>query len=178
MQLRKLADTLELALFEQRGRRLVLTAAGLELQAACAELLELFGRAEARLERLRRPPAESLRLAAEPEAREVAARLLAAYSSRHPGVQVTLHVAERAQLLARFSAGEDDVYLFGLEVEGLPSEQRWSLVHETGRALVPCAMQFLREALVLDALAGPANNSAPTEENEWSSRASTTRRST
>jgi DNA-binding transcriptional LysR family regulator len=176
-QLHKLAETLEVTLFEQRGRKLFLTSAGRELQGRCVELVELFGRLESTLEALRRPP-PSLRLAAESQTREMAARLLAAYASRHPGVQVTLHVAERAELLARFSSGEDDVYLFGLDVDGLSSTQRASLVHARGRPLAPEAAQFLREALVLDALGRGANNSAPTEENPWSSRANTTRPST
>jgi DNA-binding transcriptional LysR family regulator len=152
-QLKKLADTLDLRLFEQQGRGLRLTPAGESLQLTCSELMALFARAEERLCRFREPQTERLRLVAEPEAREIAARLLAAFCSRHPGVQVSLHIAERSQLLGRLAAGEDDVYLFELEIEGLPAEQRWSVAHAKGRELARAAALFVREALLNEARA-------------------------
>jgi LysR family transcriptional regulator, low CO2-responsive transcriptional regulator len=148
LQLKKLAQTLEVALFEQRGRNLHLTAAGRQLRESCNELLAMVTRLEDKLAPFRAPQAESLRLAAEPDARAVAARLIAEFCARNPGVQVGLHVAERAELLSRFAAGTDDVYLFGLEVEGLPEAQRWSLLHVKGRALARSAALFLRESLL------------------------------
>jgi LysR family transcriptional regulator, low CO2-responsive transcriptional regulator len=174
LQLKKLADTLGLALFEQRGRRLYLTPGGHALRDACDELLHLLARTEARLEQFRNPSAQVVRLAAEPEARETAARLIAAFCARHPGIQASLRLAERAELLARFAAAQDDVYLFQLEVDGLPQGRRWSLAHATGRELSSAAGVFLREALVLDALDAAANNGDP-EEAQWKSRANTTR---
>lgn len=147
MQLKKLSRTLDVALFEQRGRLLHLTPAGCELRSVCRELIDVMERGEARLAPFRQPRAEKLCLAAEPEARHVAARLVAAFSSRHPGVQVSLHIAERAQLLNRLAAGADDVYLFELEVDGLPPSQRWSVAHAKGRELARAAAVFVREAL-------------------------------
>jgi DNA-binding transcriptional LysR family regulator len=79
MQLKKLSSTLGVALFEQRGRQLHLTAAGLALRETCQELTALLGRAEERLAPFRPNSAETLRLAAEPEASAVAARLIAAF---------------------------------------------------------------------------------------------------
>ena len=177
LQLKKLADTLEVALFEQRGRRLHLTGAGQELRATCTELMHCLAKAEEKLAAWRQPKQETLLLAAEPESRAVAARLLATFLSRHPGVQGGLHIGERADLLTRLAAGTDDVYLFALDVEGLPVEQRWSLAHPMGRSLPPAAALFLREALRLDAGSGAANNAPPTEEEEqgpWKSRGNTT----
>ena len=177
LQLKKLADTLEVALFEQRGRRLHLTGAGQELRATCTELMHCLARAEEKLAAWRQPKQEALLLAAEPESRAVAARLLAAFLSRHPGVQGGLHIGERADLLTRLAAGTDDVYLFALDVEGLPAEQRWSLAHPMGRSLPAAAALFLREALRLDAGSGAANNAPPTEQEEqgpWKSRGNTT----
>jgi hypothetical protein len=146
-------------------------------------MIDLFARAEARLAVFRATGVETLRLAAEPEARETAARLIAAFCSRHPGIQVGLHVAARPELLARFAGAEDDVYLFQLEVDGLPAERRWSLAHARGRELGAAAALFLREALQLDALkldapGAAANNGATPEEGTWKSRGTTTRRST
>lgn len=175
LQLKKLAEALEVQLFEQRGRKLHLTGAGHTLRGACEELIHCLLRADARLEAWRKPKHEVLLLAAEPESRAVAAQLLAAFCSRHPGVQGTLRIGSRAELLARLSAGIDDVYLFGLEVDGLPEAQRWSLAHPRGREMGPAAALFFREALRLDAADGGANNPPAIEEDgPWSSRGPTT----
>jgi DNA-binding transcriptional LysR family regulator len=160
MQLKKLAGTMEAALFEQRGRQLYLTAAGHALLESCAELMAMLVRMDEKLAPWRAPRAEALRLAAEPEARAIASRLVAAFCAGHPGVQVSLHLAARAELLARFAAGADDVYLFELEVDGLPAGERFSVAHVRGRRLAAAAALFLRDALRLDCAAAPANNAA------------------
>jgi LysR family transcriptional regulator, low CO2-responsive transcriptional regulator len=177
LQLKKLAETLEVALFEQRGRRLHLTGAGQELRETCVELMQCLARAEEKLAAWRQPKQETLLLAAEPESRAVAARLLAGFCSRHPGVQGSLHIGERAELLTRLAAGTDDVYLLTLDVEGLPDEQRWSLAHPTGQPLSRAAALFFREALRLDAGSGAANNAPAIQQEEqgpWKSRGNTT----
>src|SRR5262245_46437874 len=46
LQIKKLADTLELTLFEQQGRSLQITPAGRALHEVCRELSALFARAE------------------------------------------------------------------------------------------------------------------------------------
>lgn len=175
MQLKKLSQALELVLFETRGRRLHLTPAGESLREVCAELLQLFTRAEEKLSPFRCRDRELLRLAAEPEARPIAARLLAEFCARHPGVQATLHIAERGVLLERLDAGEDDVFLFELEIDGLPAERRWSVAHAKGRALARSAAAFVREALMNDAYNSPDE---PGEKAPWNSRANTTPRQT
>src|SRR5262245_38398330 len=132
LQLKKLAETLEVTLFEPQGRGLRLTGAGHSLRESCDELIHCLTRAEARLEAFRSPRTERLQLAAEPEVRAVAARLIADFCARHPGVQASLHVGEREELLERLAAGTDDLYLFVLEVEGLPAARRWSIAHPKG----------------------------------------------
>jgi DNA-binding transcriptional LysR family regulator len=149
LQLKKLSQTLDATLFEP--------------QEVCAELFGLLERAETRLAKVRDPGPEVLRIAAAPAARQSAARLLAAFCSRHPGVQASLHVAEHAQLVARMGRGEDDVYLMALagEAPGGVSYRQWSLAHASGRELAPLAQQFVRDVL-LDGLGADANNpSAP-----------------
>ena len=110
-QIKKLSETLGLALFEQRGRQLHLTAAGRELLATCEELMDVLGRAEEKLAGLRAPQTEVLRIAAAPGARHLAARLLSSFCVRYPGVQASLQLAHRAALLERLDAGEDEIYL-------------------------------------------------------------------
>jgi DNA-binding transcriptional LysR family regulator len=158
-QLKKLAQALEVTLFEQQGRGLALTGAGRELQEVCAELFGLLQRAEERLAALRDPRAEVLRIAVSAAGRATAARLLADFCSRHPGVQASLHVGEHEELQQRMARGEDDVYLLTLAGEGAGNApyRQWSLAHASGRELTPHAQQFVREVL-LDGLGAGANN--------------------
>jgi DNA-binding transcriptional LysR family regulator len=148
LQLKKLAETLEVTLFEQHGRTLRLTPGGHALREACEEVILGISNLDKKMAPFRGVPAETLRLAAEPEARAVAARLIASFCARNPGVQVSLHLAGRAELMSRFAAGADDVYLFELEIEGLPAERRWSLLHVKGRELARSAALFLRDSLL------------------------------
>jgi LysR family transcriptional regulator, low CO2-responsive transcriptional regulator len=159
IQLKKLAQALDVQLFEPDGRRLKLTAAGEALLPACGELVQMFLRVEERLAPLRKKGAEVLRLAAEPEARAIASRLVAEFCARHPGLQASVHIAERAELLARLAAGKDDVYLFELEVDGLPAERRWTVAQPRGREMARSAALFVREALMSEAY-NPADGKA------------------
>jgi DNA-binding transcriptional LysR family regulator len=153
LQLKKLAATLEVTLFEQHGRGLRLTGAGHTLIETCDELIRCLAGAEARLAEFRRTKAERLRLAVEPEVRAAAAHLIAGFCARHPGVQASLHVGEREELLERLAVAADDLYLFVLEIEGLPAHRRWSIAHPKGRAPSEMGALFLREA-VLGAVSG------------------------
>jgi DNA-binding transcriptional LysR family regulator len=143
LQLKKLSETLDVKLFEQRGRRLHLTGAGQALRETCMEILHCLTKAEEKLAPWRQPKQETLQLAAEPEARAVAARLLAGFCSRHPGVQATLHIGERAELLGRLAEGTDDVYLFGLEIpcDWVPRGDRWDHRAAVAGCKVTCATQ-------------------------------------
>jgi LysR family transcriptional regulator, low CO2-responsive transcriptional regulator len=172
LQLKKLAGTLEVTLFEQQGRQLRLTGAGHTLREVCHELMHCLARADAKLEAFRKPKTEHLRLAAEPEVRAAASHLIAGFCARHPGVQASLHVGERDELLERLAVGSDDVYLFVLDVEGLPAERRWSITHPKRRAPSTAASLFLREALLDEALTRANNDPATEERKEWT----TTRR--
>ena len=147
VQLKKLAEALGVRLLEPRGRELQLTPAGQALREVCEELIGCFARAEERLAAWRAPSTERLLLAAEPEAKQVASRLLAEYCARHPGIEASLHIADREALLARFRAGIDDVYIFDLQLEGLAPERRFGVAHTKERELAQCAAVFLREAL-------------------------------
>ena len=53
MQLKKLAAALEVLLFEQRGRKLQLTAGGQAVRELCEEMLQFLSRAEERLAEFR-----------------------------------------------------------------------------------------------------------------------------
>jgi DNA-binding transcriptional LysR family regulator len=128
-QIKKLSDALDLKLFEQQGRVLQPTAAGRELLATCEELIAVLERSESRLAGLRGAQSDVLRVAATPGARHLAARLLAAFCVRYPGVQSTLRLAQRSALLEPAAAESGEVLLLqtpddraGLELRPLATE--------------------------------------------------------
>lgn len=127
--IKKLSEALDLKLFEQRGRRLQPTPAGRELLATCDELIAVLLRSESRLEGLRTRQTDVLRIAAAPGARHLAARMLAAFCVRYPGVQSTLRIAQRSALLEQTVGEEGEIFLLqvpddrpGLELRTVATE--------------------------------------------------------
>jgi DNA-binding transcriptional LysR family regulator len=111
VQLKKLSGALGLTLLEQQGKRWRLTPAGDAVGAACRELTDLFSRLEQVLATMRPGQTEVLRIASLPGGRHHASRILAAFCVRHPGIQASLHVARREEVLARLVGGEDELCL-------------------------------------------------------------------
>jgi DNA-binding transcriptional LysR family regulator len=111
-QIRKLADALELQLFEQVGRKIHLTAAGQVLLEGCEELFGTFSRLEDNLAALRGLKAGRLRLACSTTGKYFAPRLLAHFVERHPGIEVSLQIHNRQGMIERLARNEDDLYIF------------------------------------------------------------------
>ncbi len=111
-QIRKLSDTLELPLFEQIGRKVHLTPAGIALYEGCQELFATFARIEDRLAGLRSVEGGRLRLAVSTTGKYFAPRLLARFVEQHPKVEVSLQIHNRQGLIDRLLRNEDDLYIF------------------------------------------------------------------
>jgi DNA-binding transcriptional LysR family regulator len=123
-QIRKLTDALGVPLFEQVGKRMRPTEAGLRLQSACREILSTLARLEDELSSLRALDAGRLSLAAGSSAGRLASRLLASFAREHPALDVSLRVHNRQALLERMQSDGDDLYLFANPPrEGVVSQQ-------------------------------------------------------
>ncbi|MBE0613381.1 MAG: LysR family transcriptional regulator [Burkholderiales bacterium] len=118
VQIRKLTETVGLPLFEQIGKRIYLTEAGRRLQASCAEMFRTLSELEAGLAGMRGLDTGRLQLAVSTAAKYFAPRMLAEFVRRHPGVEVSLQVHNRRELIERLAANEDDLYLFADPPEG------------------------------------------------------------
>jgi DNA-binding transcriptional LysR family regulator len=97
VQIKKLAETVGLTLFEYTDRQICLTAAGERVYAGCAEVFSALSRMEQGLSELRGAACGHLQLAVPSTAHYFSARLLHAFLERHPGVDASLQV--RDQLL-------------------------------------------------------------------------------
>lgn len=112
VQIKKLTETVGLALFEQIGRRIYLTEAGVKLQASCEEVFRTLSNLEDSLADMRDLDSGHLRLAASTAAKYFAPRMLTQFVQRHPGVEVSLQIHNRQVLIERLAANLDDLYIF------------------------------------------------------------------
>lgn len=126
MQIKKLADALGTPLFRQVGRSVEPTDAGLEVHAACREILNTLANLEITLADLKGLKRGRLRLGVLTTAAYVAPEILGAFCRRYPGIDVHLQVTNRENTLERLRAHDDDLYLMGQprdendQIESLP----------------------------------------------------------
>lgn len=125
MQLKKLADTVGMVLFEQVGNRVRLTEAGREVDAACEEVFGAIASLETRIADLQGIRRGTLRLAVISSAKYIGPHLLGRFGQRYPGVEFTLAVNNRESLIQRIIDQHDDLFILGrpppeLDVEALP----------------------------------------------------------
>jgi len=112
VQIKKLSETVGLALFEQEGKTIRLTEAGRRVFAGCGEVFRALCSMEESLTELRGVASGRLRLAVPATASHFAARLLAAFLQSNPGVQASLQIHDRAALIERLRNDDDDLYMF------------------------------------------------------------------
>ena len=111
-QMKKLAETVGLPLFEQIGKKIHLTAAGRALCVGARELIGTLSRLDESLASLRGLDAGRLQLAAGTGSEHFLPQLLAAFIERYPAIEVTLGIHNRRRLLERLAANSDDLYVF------------------------------------------------------------------
>jgi len=118
VQIKKLSETVGLALFEQVGKRILLTEAGQRVYAGCGEVFRAFWNMEQALCELRGVASGRLQLAVPSTAHHFASRLLEAFLQRNPGVHASLQVHDRAALVERLGKSEDDLCMLVEAPEG------------------------------------------------------------
>ena len=113
MQIKKLADTLGTPLFRQVGRGVEPTDAGHEVYRSCREVLDALSNLEVKLADLKGLRRGRLRLGVLTTAKYVAPEILGAFCERFPGIEVSLQVTNRENILERLTAHDDDLYVMG-----------------------------------------------------------------
>ena len=121
-QVRTLEEQLGQPLIERLGKRLYLTEAGEAVLESAHQVLGEIARMQDRLAELRGLTAGRLRLAVVSTAQYDAPARLGAFCRCHPGIEVALKVGNRGDLLARFHANEDDLYILGTPPEEVEAE--------------------------------------------------------
>jgi DNA-binding transcriptional LysR family regulator len=119
MQMKQLEEQIGVPLLEQNGRRLYLTEAGQALrghaQRFAAQTLEL----QSAMDQFRGLERGALRIAVVSTANYFLTPLIAAYSERHPGVRISLQVANREAVLSSLADHRTDIAITGEPPEGV-----------------------------------------------------------
>jgi len=125
MQLKKLSDAVGAPLYDQVGRKLIFTDAGLEVVSAAREILSRLEHLEMKLNDLQGLKTGTLRLAVVNTAQYFIPHLLGEFLHHYPNVDVEFSVGNRQQVIDRLNAAEDDFYVFSH-----PPQDRDLALHE------------------------------------------------
>ncbi|MBN2906523.1 MAG: LysR family transcriptional regulator [Rhodobacteraceae bacterium] len=118
-QVKLLEDRLGLPLMERIGKRIYLTDAGQVVVEGARDTLEGLDRMKMRLADMRGLREGRLRIAIVSTAQYFLPRLLGAFCTENPGIEVALTVTNRQAVLARLVGNEDDLCILGTPPEGL-----------------------------------------------------------
>lgn len=124
MQIRKLESDVGLSLTEQIGRKISLTDTGKALYQAASEVLGTISRFEMLINDRKGLHSGELRIAVVTTANYFAPRLLGSFCQQYPGINVSLEVTNRKNILKRMSENLDDLYLIGKPPESSELEFR------------------------------------------------------
>jgi molybdate transport repressor ModE-like protein len=113
MQMKKLTDTVGANLVEQTGKKVRLTENGKELAQATREIFAILDRYTMSVAERQGLKKGQLKLMAITTASYFAPRLLGEFSKRYPGIDVSLRVTNKEQVLASMADNLDDLYLLG-----------------------------------------------------------------
>src|SRR5512143_643266 len=119
MQMKKLTDIVGVPLVEQVGKKLHLTADGRELVEATRDIFTVLDRFTMDVAERRGLKKGRLALAAITTASYFTPRLLGEFSRLYPGIDVSLRVTNREQVLASMADGLDDLYFVGQPPENI-----------------------------------------------------------
>jgi LysR family transcriptional regulator, low CO2-responsive transcriptional regulator len=110
-QVKQLAKSVGLPLFEQIGRQIYLTDAGQELLHTCQSVFEQLDNFEMMVADFKGTKQGKLRLAVVTTAKYFVPRILGAFCQQYPGVDVALQVTNHEILSQRMLNNEDDLYI-------------------------------------------------------------------
>jgi len=112
MQLKKLSDSVGTDLYNQVGRKLIFTEAGLVVVDSAREVMGCIEHLDMKLADLKGLKAGTLRLAVVTTAKYFIPHLLGEFIKHYPDIDIDFKVGNRQQIIDRMGKGEDDFYVF------------------------------------------------------------------
>lgn len=113
IQVKQLAEAIGQPLFEQIGKKISLTPFGVASWATCRDVLGRLEQLSHELAALQGLEKGSLKLATLATAKYFLPRLLGDFCKTHPGIDTTLFMGNRKDLLERLTQNQDDLYILG-----------------------------------------------------------------
>lgn len=113
MQMKQLEEQIGLALVEQVGKRLFLTEAGQELRAHASDIASRMTDLNVAMDQFRGLERGLLRLAVVSTANYFLPALIAEFHKHHPGVRISLQVANRDYVLSALAENSTDLAITG-----------------------------------------------------------------
>lgn len=122
MQLKKVEQAVGEPIYNQVGRQLVFTEAGIEVVKAAREVMDSFERLEMRLDDLKGLKAGTLSIAVVTTSKYFIPHFLGDFVKQYPAIDIVFNVGNRSQIMERMSKGEDDFYIFSRPPEDFEME--------------------------------------------------------
>ena len=114
MQLRELAQSVGLPLYEIIGKRIHITEAGLELQRSARCMFDEWSAFSERVAQMQGHARGQLKIAIVSTAKYFAPRLLGSYCKQYPGIDIALEVLNRDGVVQRLRDNRDDLYIMSM----------------------------------------------------------------
>jgi len=118
-QMKQLTKAIGVPLYEQIGKRIYLTDAGKAVLDVGRDISQRFNDLEMTLADIKGLKQGNLKLAAITTAKYFVPRILGTFRQRYPGINISLQIANRQQILDRLSDNLDDLYFIGQPPEDL-----------------------------------------------------------
>ncbi len=113
LQVKQLANTVGQPLFEQLGKKIFLTSAGQTLADAAMDISKRVDLLAEDLSALQGVERGRLKLAILTTVKYTVPKLLGGFCAAHPGIEVSMVVGNRENLLQRLTRNDDDLYIMG-----------------------------------------------------------------
>ena len=141
IQLKKLAENLDIPLVEQIGRKLYLTEAGEELYKSSMEIFDTVGRLESRLASLSGLQAGLLKLSVVTTSKYFFPHLLGPFCETYPNIEVSFNIGNRNAMVNRLRENKDDFYVFSHPPEDIDVE-KFEFVNNPLVVVAPAGHRF------------------------------------
>ena len=129
MQLKELADSVGLPLYEKIGQRVYLTEVGQSLVRTARAMVEEWTAFEQEILAMQGLHRGKLRVAVVSTAKYFVPRILGAFCARHPEIEIALEVNNREGIVARLRDNRDDLYILSRPPAEIEVEQQPFLVN-------------------------------------------------
>lgn len=137
MQMSQLAQSLGVALFEKRGRQVVLTTAGKTMRPYVEQIAQTLREAIEALDALQGLRDGNLRIGIVTTTRYFAPRLIAQFRAQHPGIALEVNIANREAIIAQLDNNQVDLAIMGRPPTHLPLVSEVFAKHPHGIIAAP-----------------------------------------